>query len=176
MFKIASRLFALGALATLALIWVPANPTSAEPLNAPENEVVLVVTGDIEATNDGDAAKFDLDMLRALGPTEVKTSTIWTEGEQTFVGVSLDALMAAVGVDEGVIRASAINDYTVEIPVSDAVEGGPIVAYELNGDTMSVREKGPLWVIYPYDANSDYRSELIYGRSIWQLDRFEIVK
>ena len=38
---------------------------------------------------------------------------------------------------------------------------------------MSRRDKGPLWVIYPYHDNIDYRSETIYSRSIWQLDRIE---
>ncbi|MDP5360810.1 MAG: oxidoreductase, partial [Paracoccaceae bacterium] len=36
--------------------------------------------------------------------------------------------------------------------------------------------KGPLWVVYPYDMSADYRSEVIYYRSIWQLDRIEVVK
>ena len=74
------------------------------------------------------------------------------------------------------LRATAINDYTVEIPVSDAVEGGPIIAYSVDGKPMSVRDKGPLWVIYPYDSGAQYRSEVIYSRSIWQLDRIEVVK
>jgi hypothetical protein len=54
------------------------------------------------------------------------------------------------------LRAKAINDYAIDIPLSDAVQGGPIVAYRLDGDTMSVRDKGPLWIVYPYDANADY--------------------
>jgi len=41
---------------------------------------------------------------------------------------------------------------------------------------MSVREKGPLWVIYPYDSDAKFRTEVIYSRSIWQLDRLAIVQ
>ena len=67
------------------------------------------------------------------------------------------------------------HDYAVEIPVSDSVEDGPILAYELNGAPMSVRDKGPLWLVYPYDQNPEYRSEVIYSRSIWQLDRIEVL-
>ena len=74
-----------------------------------------------------------------------------------------------------VLRARAINDYYVDIPVSDAIEGGPIIAYKMNGDVMLVRNKGPLWVVYPYDENPEYRSEVIYSRSIWQLDRIEVI-
>jgi hypothetical protein len=36
---------------------------------------------------------------------------------------------------------------------------------------MSLREKGPLWVIYPYDSDPAYRTEETYSRSIWQLNR-----
>jgi hypothetical protein len=41
---------------------------------------------------------------------------------------------------------------------------------------MSVREKGPLWVIYPFDDVPEYQNETIYSRSIWQLDRIEVVR
>ena len=72
------------------------------------------------------------------------------------------------------LEAVALNDYAVTIPASDAVEGGPIVAYAHNGQAMSVREKGPLWVVYPFDANDTYKSEEYYARSIWQLDRIVV--
>jgi hypothetical protein len=45
----------------------------------------------------------------------------------------------------------------------------------MDGKTMSVRDKGPLWIIYPYDSSADYRTEVVYSRSIWQLDRIEAV-
>jgi hypothetical protein len=54
------------------------------------------------------------------------------------------------------------------------VTGGPIVAFARNGAPMPLRDKGPLWIVYPYDSNPDYQSELIYSRSIWQLDRIEV--
>ncbi|KIN64487.1 Oxidoreductase, molybdopterin binding [Sulfitobacter noctilucicola] len=127
-------------------------------------------------THEGREQTFDLAALEALGTETIETTTIWTEGTQTFEGVSLARLAEEVGVEGGTLLATAINDYTVEIPVTDAVEGGPIVATRMNGKVMSLRDKGPLWVVYPYDANADYRSEVIYSRSIWQLDRIEAVE
>lgn len=157
---------------TCALLF--AAPALAEDLAAPTGEVVLTVTGAIGATNQGDAAVFDLDMLKAMGEVTFETSTPWTEGKQSFTGVPLDALLQAVGVTEGTLTAKAINDYAVEIPVTDAVAGGPILAYLQNGDPMSVREKGPLWVVYPYDLKDDYQAEVIYSRSIWQLSSIDV--
>ncbi|WP_253913107.1 molybdopterin-dependent oxidoreductase [Pseudoruegeria sp. HB172150] len=159
-----------------ALAMLPMLPMAAvaDELAAPEGHVILTITGAIAETNDGDAAVFDLSMLEALEAVTFETSTIWTEGIQSFTGVPLATLMEAVGAEGDVLNATAINDYSVEIPREDWVEDGPIVAYLNNGETMSVRDKGPLWVVYPYDSSSDYQTELIYSRSIWQLDRIVV--
>ena len=127
----------------------------------------------LTVTHGGTVKTYDMERLEAMGVTTIETETIWTEGVQTFTGVPLAELAGELGLHDGVLLASAINDYTVEIPVSDAVQGGPIIAYMANGAAMSVRDKGPLWIVYPYDSNPDYKSELIYSRSIWQLDRIE---
>lgn len=153
---------------------MPLATANAEDLSAPTGPVVLTITGNIGVSNAAGALELDLDMLREIGATEIVTETIWTSGENTFVGVSLNELLDHIEADGETIMATAINDYSVEIPVSDAIEGGPIVAYELNGQPMSRRDKGPLWVIYPYSASSDYRTEVIYSRSIWQMDRMTI--
>lgn len=162
---------------TIALLTpLTAISLSAEELPMPAGTIILTVTGQITATNAGDAAHFDLEMLRSFDATTIETSTIWTEGTQTFEGVSLAALNRALGMDGETLRATAVNDYAVDIPITDAIDGGPIVAYHRNGQPMSLREKGPLWIIYPYDSGAQYRTEVIYARSIWQLDRIDVLE
>ena len=161
------------AMAAMAGLLIAA-ATAAPALEAAKGEVILTVTGSIARTNADDSAQFDLDMLKALDPVTIETTTIWTEGVQTFTGVELADLLAAIGAEGRVIRASAINDYAIEIPISDAVPGGAVIAYKNNGEPMSVRDKGPLWVIYPFDSSSEFRTEEFYSRSIWQLDRIEV--
>jgi hypothetical protein len=139
---------------------------------AAQQAILLSVTG-----ADGSEIKsYDLDALKALGTASFETSTIWTEGKQTFTGVPLDALFQDIGATKGDVNAIAVNNYSVPIPVSDAVAGGPLLAFEVNGAPMSVRDKGPLWIVYPYDANVQYQSETIYSRSIWQLNRLQIAQ
>lgn len=138
---------------------------------AKAGEEVLAVTG-----SDGSAVNFDLDALRELPVSEIRTSTIWTDGIQVFQGVSLRDLLDHVDAVEGTITAVALNDYLIDIPTSDATRPGPVVAYLRNGEQMSVRDKGPLWIIYPYDDNPDYNTEEYYARSIWQLIRLEVPK
>lgn len=152
------------------------NALWAQNLGEPEGPVLLTVSGAITQTNAGSTAQFDLAMLEALEPTTIETLTIWTDEVHAFQGVSLADLVDHVGIEGSTLRAFAINDYRVDIPLSDAVAGGPILAYRIDGKTMSLREKGPLWVVYPYDSSPQYRTEVIYSRSIWQLDRLEAVE
>jgi hypothetical protein len=164
----------LGAITgTMALALIGAAAV-ADGLDAPEGRVILTIDGAIARTNGDGAAAFDLDMLRAMPAESFTTGSIWFDGKHEFTGVSLSTLLAAVGVQGGEIDAVAINDYKVIMPVPAEGDPYPIVAYLMDGAEMPVREKGPLWVIYPYDSSDDYRQETIYSRSIWQLHKLTV--
>jgi hypothetical protein len=137
-------------------------------------EVILTISGKSQSDGNKINVSYDLAALQALPKTSFTTSTMWTEGPQAFDGVLLKDILEINGIDQGTISAAAINDYAIDIPVSDAVVGGPIIAYALNGAPMSLRDKGPLWIVYPYDQNADYQSEVVFSRSIWQLNRITI--
>lgn len=167
---ILKKIFAL-----LAVVLLPSTALS-DSIPSPSGPVILTVSGDIAHMNGEGTAQFDLQMLAAMPVTTFQTTTIWTEGAQEFTGVELRVLADKLGIQGENLIASAINDYHVEIPMSDAKDGGPILAYMRNGAEMSIRNKGPLWIVYPYDSNVAYRTETIYSRSIWQLDRIKVIK
>lgn len=118
---------------------------------------------------------FTLTDLQSLPQTTFRTSSIWTSGVSEFRGVSLLQLLAAVGIDHGVIRASAANDYAVDIPIASLTQTAPIVAYRMDGDLIPRRGKGPLWIVFPYDMDAAFRTETVYSQSIWQLKRLDVV-
>lgn len=164
---------ALHALIAVTLAWAlpvasPVHATDAPP--ALTGPVILTV-----ATGPDTVEDFDLAALQALPVTTFETSTIWTEGVSTFTGVALSDLMARFSSQGTRLRATALNDYAIEIPIGDAVSDGPILAYFRDGAAMNVRDKGPLWIVYPYDADPAYRTEVVYSRSIWQLRTLEIL-
>lgn len=149
-------------------------PRAAEPLPPPQGEPLLTVTGAIAVTNVGDAAVFDREMLEALPQGAFTTGTIWTEGPAAFSGPTLRAVLDRVGATGTTVRAVALNDYAVSIPVAEVEIATPIIAAAMDGAPMSVRERGPLWIVYPYDSAPRWRAEVIYSRSIWQLTRLDI--
>lgn len=152
----------------LGLILLRAAGACATELPPPQGDVVLTVSGAITVKNTASAADFDLAMLQALPKAVIKTGTPWTEGVSTFEGAALSDLLRAVGAAGSTLKAVALNDYAVELPSEDA-QRGAIVAYKLNGSSLSVRDKGPLWIIYPFDSTPDLKTETMYARSIWQL-------
>jgi hypothetical protein len=131
--------------------------------------VLLTITGAIENTDAPGAARFDRDMLHAVDWTRVETHTYWTEGPLVFEGPSLAALLAAVGAKGAVLKASAINDYAIEIPAADAAAHHVVMAMDLHGEPMKVRDKGPISV-YPLPPEEVPLAKF-NDRMIWQLDR-----
>ncbi|MGV2112169.1 molybdopterin-dependent oxidoreductase [Agrobacterium salinitolerans] len=147
----------------------------AEDAMKPSGETILTISGEISQENTSDSKyALDLAMLDTMPQREFSTSTIWTKGKITYRGVQLKTLLDQLGAKGKTLHMIAINDYAVDVPVTDAVDGGPILATHANGKPLSVREKGPVWLIYPFDDKPEYRSEVIYSRAIWQLKAIEV--
>ncbi len=144
-------------------------------LERPSAAVVLTVRGRVRSPNDGQAAQFDMPMLERLPQTSFTTRTPWYAAPRKFTGPLLRDVLAAAGAQGDVLRAIALNDYWVEIPFDDAQRLDVIVARLLDDRPMAVRDKGPLFVIYPFDSRPELRSTTYYGRSAWQLRTIDVL-
>ncbi|SBS31375.1 Oxidoreductase molybdopterin binding domain protein [Marinomonas aquimarina] len=139
-------------------------------LEAPTGRVILTVSGNITETNSAQGAQFDRDMLLALGVDEMVTETPWTEGINTFSGPRLSALLSAVGAAAtSNLSVTALNDYSANVPAKDAYDHNIMLAMDMNGDRMSVRDKGPIFVLYPFAEDPSLNNEVIHNRSVWQV-------
>lgn len=147
---------------------------SAQTLEPPKDRPILTISGKIGLTNGGQVARFDMKMIEALPQHSFTTRTPWFDKPVTFTGPLLADVLAAVKANGTTVSAIAINDYKISIPVSDT-QHKPIVARLLDGKPMPVREKGPLFVVYPFDSNPALRSSTYYERSIWQLKAIDIL-
>lgn len=137
-------------------------------LEAPKTRTILTVSGAISVSNVDNSAVFDADMLRALEWQTVETHTPFVDGKTVFSGPTLAALLQELGVEDGVLVATALDDYTVEIPVSDAFDHNVILAMEREGKVLRIRDRGPIWIVYPVD-HPDQISDTLSARMIWQL-------
>ncbi len=114
----------------------------------------------------------DRQALDALPQHGFETTTQWTEGKLAFSGPALKdvlALVAAGSVPDEVIHLIAANNYEVILDHDLIEDDVPIIATRINGKPFGVRDKGPLWVVFPYDRGTDYQIESVFSASIWQL-------
>jgi hypothetical protein len=144
-------------------------------LGKPHGPVVLTLRGKVGITNDAGAAHFDMAMLEGLPQRSITTRTPWYDGPRKFTGPLLRDVLQAVGAKGTGLRAIALNDYKVDIPFEDALKFDVVMARLLDDKPMPVRDKGPLFIIYPFDDKPELRVPQYFARCAWQLRTIEIV-
>ena len=144
-------------------------------LDAPTDKVVLSITGKVGLRNVPDGVAFDMAMLERLPQRSFQTRTPWFPEPRKFTGVLLRDLLAAVGAQAGQrVNAQAINDYRADIPAEDWTDFDLLLAYRLDDAPMGVRDRGPLLLIYPFDANAKLRTAVHYSRAVWQVKALDV--
>lgn len=143
-------------------------------LSAPQGSVVLEVTGAITNLNSVNGAQFDFDMLRSLPPVSLETRTSVTDGVKRFEGFLLRDFLNGLGAEGDKVEASALNNYTVDIPMEDLEKFDVIVAYDMDGKPLSPSNKGPLWIIYPRDDHPELQDIRYDYRWVWQLHALKV--
>ena len=134
-------------------------------------DTVLTVQG-AERTVDLTVADF-----AALPVREVTTDTPWTEGAPVWSGPLLRDVYGLAGIGESdMVTITALNDYAVTMPAADAFQNDVILASRRDGAALSVRDKGPFFVIYPFAEDEALRNEEVYSRSAWQVRRIELAR
>lgn len=161
-------------LAAAGVFWLHAAAWATDPLPTPTGPVVLSVTGKITRTNADGMANFDMAMLDRLGRKIISTSTPWTDGTQEFGGVLVRDVLDAAGARGETVDAIALNDYSYTIRIKDFRDYPVLIASTLNGEPMRVRDKGPLWIIYPMDQFKELRKPEIEYRMVWQLRTLDV--
>jgi hypothetical protein len=143
-------------------------------LDKPTGPVILTVKGKLATPNVGETAQFDLAMLEKLAGRTGTMKTPWTEGETQFSGPLVRSVLTAAGAKGNVLLVRAINDYFATVPAEDAIKHDTILATRANGKLMSVRDKGPLFLIYPFDLEPALYNEAYFSRSVWQIKEIEV--
>lgn len=144
-------------------------PSAAQEVRKPTGPVLLTVTGKIQAHNGDRSYQWDMGMLEALPQKSFKTMTPWAKDPIHFSGPLLRDVLRTVKADGPTLQAKALNDYVVAIPSEDAKRFDVVLAIKINGSYIPLRQRGPLFVVYPFDSHKELQNSQYYERSIWQL-------
>ena len=113
--------------------------------------------------------------LLALPQFTIRTRTEFTDGVVEFVGPL--ARNAVASIEPGTattVHLVAANDYAIDIPLSDLTDYDVILAMQANGERLTIRDKGPIWLMYPLDDHTELQDPIYNSRLIWQLTVMEL--
>jgi hypothetical protein len=154
----------------------PGTLSPGSPVPPPTEPVVLTVRGRFGLAHAEAGVTFDIPTIERLGLIRFTTPTVWTDGLVTFEGVLLSRLLEVLAVPRDVteLAMTALNDYHVAIPAADVRTWPVLIALKRDGQYMSIRNKGPLWVVYPRHAFPELAQAKHNPKWIWQLKEIVI--
>lgn len=111
----------------------------------------------------------------ALDQVTMNTTNEFVDDITAFTGpLARDVVALLEGKAGDMVVLTAVNDYSIEVPVSDFFEYDVVFAHSADDTRLSARDRGPIWVVYPMSDNPELRDPTFNARLIWQLVRVEI--
>lgn len=136
-------------------------------------EFLSVVRFD-EAGAEAGMLAYDEISLGALERKTITTAMPWIDGSSTFEGPSLAAVIGPVGEGAHTLSARALDGYEVEMPLDPLLDHGVIIADRRDGAPMEIRERGPLWMVFPFSDTPEIDTPDYHSRTVWQLCAVDI--
>jgi hypothetical protein len=146
-----------------------------DKIPAPTGDVILTVTGKIGTTNSGNAIVMDLPMIESVGLVDYKVKDPFENKDTIFRGPLMGNLLDLwqVAKEATTLHVVALDDYTVEVPLSDLRKYPVIFALQQDGQYMPVSTRGPAMLVFPY--NDFQFDQSVYNNYwAWQIKSIEV--
>ena len=138
--------------------------------------VILTVSGQIgKVTNQINRIyEFRESDLQALPQHAITTRTSWTP-ESVFSGPLMRDILRRVDARGTQVKLVALNDYAYTVSRDELEKYNVILARYLNHKPMEIKERGPLWLMYPLpDMPAEEKGPLLDAKLIWQVYRITV--
>jgi hypothetical protein len=160
----------------------PSDPATVLTLPPSTGTPLLTFTGKLESATPapsggvgggGPAVTLDRGAIDSLNRVELTVSDPFQKKQLGYKGVWLADLLRAVGVPESAtnLHITALDDYVVDIPMSDVRAGGIFFAVQnVDGSPIPVSAGGPTRIVFRDGTPSGANSE----QWIWSLTTIEV--
>lgn len=114
--------------------------------------------------------------LLALPQQTFKTHHTWSKVADEFSGPLLADVLDQVCPKASKLKLKAINDYQVDLDFNKIKQYEPILALSVNGERLTVRNKGPIWVMIPFDKYTSVPERSLDEALVWQLSSINVLE
>jgi hypothetical protein len=149
--------------------------SAGDAIPVPQDEVIVTVMGKIGNPNVDDSIQMDMETIESVGLVEYLVTDPFDTGDLTFQGPLMRDLLDLWGVpdDATILHMVALNDYAVDVPISDLREFPVIFAVKQDGEYMPISTRGPAMLVYPYN-DFDFDHAVYDNYWIWQIKSIEV--
>ncbi|PSJ44011.1 molybdopterin-binding protein [Zobellella endophytica] len=142
-----------------------------------EEPVILTVSGNILWQGQPhERLDYTLKELQAMPQRVITTSHPWGQQPHTYRGPDLVALMSSLFGHARIktLYLEALNGYSISVDWQKLAPFQPVLAWQENGRVMSRREKGPLWLVLPFDQVPELQQADFLHFMTWQLRQIKV--
>ena len=154
----------------------PASLKAGDAIPAPTGDAIMTVSGAISVKNSGDTLVLDMATLEKFGLVKYEVSDPWLNTKATYSGVLMSDFLKFVGASPSAttVKFTALDDYQVDIAISDIQKWPILLATQANGEYMGADNNGPTRIIFPYDTHSEIDQVAYKDLWVWNIKTVEI--
>jgi DMSO/TMAO reductase YedYZ molybdopterin-dependent catalytic subunit len=142
------------------------------PVPTPSGAPVLTITGAVANHNDGSAVAFDLLTLDAMATVTTDIYEPFVKKDVKFTGVPMIELLGRAGVTPAAttVQLHALDDYKVDLKISDMADPDILLATKADGARIPVGAGGPIRLVFPADSAVGKNKDIW----IWSIDSITV--
>jgi DMSO/TMAO reductase YedYZ molybdopterin-dependent catalytic subunit len=138
------------------------------PIPSPSGKAVLTITGAVNNHNEGSAVAFDQSVLDVMATVTANIYEPFIKKDMKFTGVPVVNVLARAGISPTAtsIELHALDDFTIELKVSDLADPGILLATKADDARIPVDSGGPIRLVFPADSAVGKNRDIW----IWSID------
>lgn len=133
-------------------------------------KVLLNVYSVSESTN----KQYTLTQLLQLPQHDIDTKLPWTSENNIYTGPYLADVLQAAQVKGQWLRFDALDYYNVSLNYQSIKKFNPILALKQDGKLLTIRTKGPIWLILPVNQHTELNAAIYNDYMIWHLVKIAV--
>jgi len=165
----------IGIITILSLLYSMAASATQTPL--PVRSKTLLTLHWVDTQGAANTTRLNLENLDALPQSTLTLQlpeSLGIQGTHSWQGISLQDLLKLSGNSAQAVRIQALNGYYATLPMSDIEQFNPVLAYRRDGQNLTIRDKGPFILIYPFNKFKKLNQQIYINRSVWQINEIHI--